>query len=513
MVSNHSKPTTRKTITLKEKIEIIKYIECKNTKKQAASKFKVSPSAISGIWKNRNQFIDAFSQRPGTVKRIKDSSQNTVDIELRDWFLLQRSRNIPISGDVLIEKANLIAKDLGIDSFNCTQSWIQRFKRRHNLTHAAIIGEAASVDQDQVKQWLEEKWPALRAQYGDHNIFNGDETGLFYQLLPNKTLKVKGEKCVGGKLSRERLTIWLCASMSGEKVQPLIIGKFKNPRCFKHVDKTSLNYANNQNAWMTSIIFKNMLYNWDSKLRVEGRFILLLIDNCSSHPDLNSTLTNIKLVFLPPNTTSCLQPMDAGVIKNFKHFYRKKLVSKMISFYDNGGGDKFKINVLDAIRMIDSAWTNVKPETIQNCFIKTGISSSNSVTVEIAEEQIEQDIINSVVQSYFTNEISYSDFMNVDADLLTGPDEDKNTDDLEIKTSSPDKIEESSSEDIDVVSENITISTALESIGNLKSYFENRGYPDENAKNALYKLENQLDTELIRSKTRQLKITDFLTRK
>jgi DDE superfamily endonuclease len=29
-------------------------------------------------------------------------------------------------------------------------------------------------------------------------------------------------------------------------------------------------------------------------------------------------LTNIKLIYLPPNTTAHLQPLDAGVINNFK---------------------------------------------------------------------------------------------------------------------------------------------------------------------------------------------------
>jgi hypothetical protein len=37
-------------------------------------------------------------------------------------------------------------------------------------------------------------------------IYNADETGLFFRTLPTKSLTVKGEKCTGGKMSKERLT-------------------------------------------------------------------------------------------------------------------------------------------------------------------------------------------------------------------------------------------------------------------------------------------------------------------
>ena len=50
----------------------------------------------------------------------------------------------------------------------------------------------------------------------------------------------------------------------------------------------------------------------------EGRIVLLFLDNAPSHPKiLQEGLKNIKLEFLPNNTTSRLQPCDAGIIKNF----------------------------------------------------------------------------------------------------------------------------------------------------------------------------------------------------
>ena len=53
-----------------------------------------------------------------------------------------------------------------------------------------------------------------------------------------------------------------------------------------------------------------------------GQRVLLLLDNCLSHNLQGLTLSHVEVYFLPPNTTSKLQPMDAGVIMSFKRHYR-----------------------------------------------------------------------------------------------------------------------------------------------------------------------------------------------
>ena len=129
-----------------------------------------------------------------------------------------------------------------------------RWKKRHDISFGTLSGEAASVDESVVTKWLTDVWPTLREGYSDDDIYNADETGLFYKLMPNKTMHRKGRKCVGGKLSKERLTLMLCANASGsDKLKPVIIGKYENPRCMKGINKKTLpvDYYNNSNAWMT----------------------------------------------------------------------------------------------------------------------------------------------------------------------------------------------------------------------------------------------------------------------
>ena len=49
------------------------------------------------------------------------------------------------------------------------------------------------------------------------NIFNADETGLYWRLLPDKIHAVTEEVCTGGKKSKERVTLLVCANMSGSE--------------------------------------------------------------------------------------------------------------------------------------------------------------------------------------------------------------------------------------------------------------------------------------------------------
>ncbi|CAG8643251.1 3127_t:CDS:2, partial [Acaulospora morrowiae] len=92
-------------------------------------------------------------------------------------------------------------------------------------------------------------------------------------------------------------------------------------------------------------------------------------------PDLsNQRLTNIKVEFLPPNTTAHLQLMDAGIIKSFKAKYQEKYIRRILNQFENGEDiQKNKINIKEAINYVAESWDEVTELTIMNCWKKTGI--------------------------------------------------------------------------------------------------------------------------------------------
>ena len=96
-------------------------------------------------------------------------------------------------------------------------------------------------------------------------------------------------------------------------MRPLFIHKYENPRALKNISKNTLpvNYYWNSKSWMQVSIWNEYLKSLDAQMRAQNRNIILLIDNVPTHSLYeNTNLTNIKIEFLPPNTTSHLQPCD-----------------------------------------------------------------------------------------------------------------------------------------------------------------------------------------------------------
>ena len=119
----------------------------------------------------------------------------------------------------------------------------------------------------------------------------------------------------------------------GEKLPMFVIGKFKTPRCFKHIKNLPCKYKSQKKSWIDSQIFEESVHKLDQTFRMEGRKIALLIDICPAHPSV-SHLTNVQLVFLPPNTTSVLQPMNQGVIRSLKAHYCGRVVRRLCRTLD-----------------------------------------------------------------------------------------------------------------------------------------------------------------------------------
>ena len=114
-------------------------------------------------------------------------------------------------------------------------------------------GESGSVNQEQTNNYVSNVLPTLLARYSAEDIYNVDEVGLFYKLLPDRTYTMKEEDSHGGKNSKERITLLLGSNLTGtDKVKPLVIGKSVKPRCFHRVniDTLPVDYRANKKAWM-----------------------------------------------------------------------------------------------------------------------------------------------------------------------------------------------------------------------------------------------------------------------
>ncbi|XP_041067856.1 tigger transposable element-derived protein 4-like [Carcharodon carcharias] len=140
---------------------------------------------------------------------------------------------------------------------------------------------------------------------------------------------------------------------------------------------------------MTSSIFEVWIRKVDKMYQRKKRKIVIITDNCPSHPNI-AGLKTVKLLFLPPKTVAKLQPMDQGVIRNLKTHYRRQLISQVIKAINKK--QKYNPTLLEVMFMMKKAWKMVTEATIANCFYRTGFKLI--MTAQDVEKEEEQGEVN-----------------------------------------------------------------------------------------------------------------------
>ncbi|ESO95292.1 hypothetical protein LOTGIDRAFT_160412 [Lottia gigantea] len=290
--------------------------------------------------------------------------------------------------------------------------------------------------------------------YQPEDIFNCQETGLYYNAMPecspknsNGDIKItnetndetsEGEKAEGesGKAEREsekaegesekaggesemaegednhsvvskeadnqngseksskvastydRMTLLLCCNMAGsEKLRPLII--CNNTTVKLEDNEAPVIYKTNNYGLMTTDLFASWLEDLDKTMEKDKRQICMILTDVDEHTS-RCALNNIRLVYVPPGTTSFTHPLNHGIIQNFKALYRQQTISKMhVQKSDDLVNSTTKLGVLDGIFMLSESWDQVKQSTIQNCFMKAmmGAASVNESN-EVNENEV-----------------------------------------------------------------------------------------------------------------------------
>ncbi|KAG6923255.1 tigger transposable element derived 1 [Chelydra serpentina] len=182
----------------------------------------------------------------------------------------------------------------------------------------------------------------------------------------------------GYKAAKDRLTLLLGANAAGDfKLKLLLV----HPRAFKGYSKAFLPviWKSHPKAWVNRNIFEDWfnhhfvpsVRDYCSKNSL-GFKALLILDNAPGHPTiLDDMRPDIKVVFLPPNTTSLLQPMDQGVFASFKACYLRSTFAQAIRANEKGGGPTLKefwkvFNIYHTAKNIGESWNEVKQSNLNS---------------------------------------------------------------------------------------------------------------------------------------------------
>lgn len=376
-------PRRRKVLTLMQKHQIIIRRDAGESRYTIANEYNFGCSNVADFEKNRNSIMlmkDHMSEKKFCTKKVSRSSKFPIlEDVLSKWFAQKRANNEPINGIILQSKAHQLKNVICPTSkFVASQGWLRNFRRRYNIRRASLYGERLSADKESA-EIFKEKFSKISNRYNPNYIFNADETGLYFKNLDNISFITNDEDNSSFyKKNKERLTLLVCPNLTGTiRIPILVIGRSKNPRCFRNKNLPSY-YASQNSIWMT----KNIFFDWFNNCfmrsileiqrnRNENYDVALFLDNAGSHPsseELNRFHTKCKVFFFPPNTTSLIQPMDQGVIERLKRGYKMAFHKNMIFRDGQISIPDFikKFTVYDAIVSISSIWNEISAEVLRN---------------------------------------------------------------------------------------------------------------------------------------------------
>lgn len=405
-------PTSQRTrLTVQQKLEIAEDIRAGVNHSTLATKYNVGSRTVRRIKKNEHQLRKTVSNAAisSAVKTVRTAQFAKIDRHLMQFVQFCRQARKPVTLATLSYRALRIRDKLllsesdarvkrELEKFCASKNWCLAFTKRHALRSQSLHGEAGSVNALAVAGEISQLRSDL-AQYPPDHIYNMDETGLFFKLLPRRTyvLESEGRRTVRGikaMKAKDRITAFVCTNADGsQKVDMSIIGKAQNPRCFR-MGKPHVPYFSQKNAWADNVVFKR----WFSEVflphvrKTTSRPVALVMDNCGPHgADISDSRGQVAIYPLPPNCTALHQPMDLGVIAAWKAHYRRNLLVEMMEDIENqqarrdqnrkrpagmkGLADGYDAHMLDVSRLCQKSWSEVTPEAIARCWTKSGILS------------------------------------------------------------------------------------------------------------------------------------------
>ncbi|XP_023315490.1 tigger transposable element-derived protein 1-like [Trichogramma pretiosum] len=152
------------------------------------------------------------------------------------------------------------------------------------------------------------------------------------------------------------------ASANHEAVRrfPAEVEQLIQEKGYKNKAQLPVFWRSSRSAWMNKKLFEEW-FNFSFVPEVREFLltrnlafkVLLIIDNAPSHPEsIQTAHPDIEILFLPPNTTALLQPMDQTLLL-------RKLIAttRLKQFWKD-------FNILHSITLLSESWNEIKDSTL-----------------------------------------------------------------------------------------------------------------------------------------------------
>ncbi|POM67233.1 LOW QUALITY PROTEIN: Hypothetical protein PHPALM_16802 [Phytophthora palmivora] len=304
-----------------------------------------------------------------------------------------RGEGVDISAVILHLQALEVAAAYNKPDFRASWSWMKRFKIHNKLSMRARTrqGQTSPEALDRIAANFSREVRQMMQALGVTTVFNADQTAVFFEYLPARTLSKKGAKTVwvrcGGE-SKERATVMLLADSNGKKMAPFVVCKTGPSRHQDTREKTlafvmvlAIVFGRRSTRSRKTRLSKCIATRKLLRFHFEGREnpavpILLLWNDFSGHwtkevTDYAASI-NVVLMKVPPSATAVCQPADMAwnpPFKQWQHGYWDHLKGRVPDV-------AFKLVPPDReviSNWIERAWAELSETTVKSRYKRAGL--------------------------------------------------------------------------------------------------------------------------------------------
>lgn len=321
----------RTQYSVKTKLRLLNKLDASRESARSFARRKHIDHTLLLRWREDRQKLEKSNKDQLKIDSGRRPMCPEVEDELYGKVLDARADGLPIGYRWAAQTAKSLFLEINAEAdpepvpvfSNC---WVRNFMQRYDLSVRRASSSRTQLNQDPaIMESFSEEIRELREAHGitDENIFNMDETAIFFDLSGSTTIDQLGARRVSiakNYASKSRFTCVLTARANGTLAAPTIIFKGVNlPRNLQQIEGVQDIFMQ-KNAWMNSILMRQ--YVASPSLPGGDAMKILIIDKFTAHGDEKVLRIlrekNYIVKFVPAGYTDLLQPLDVGVMKPFK---------------------------------------------------------------------------------------------------------------------------------------------------------------------------------------------------
>ena len=230
------KSKQRNNLKVKEKIQMLHFVESGYSVPQASMKFDVQSRIFMRILVQKNELYDMEAQgAPVDVAGVLKGRYPDIERDVLEFIGFVRNERLPVTLSLIRTRPLLSGGVCQHNDFKAARGWVAKFLRCTRVQPSLRLHGKRGIEiTDQSMERMEEI-RSIAAEYSLDNIYDQNESGLFYRMGPNRTYLGKDETRSSARGTsfqkyKERLTVVFGANASGTHVLPIrYIGVSKSP--------------------------------------------------------------------------------------------------------------------------------------------------------------------------------------------------------------------------------------------------------------------------------------------